>query len=129
MYCDLCCRFQIYAFRHQAMLFFIAGLALLLIGLQNISFAQAYGGSPGDPTMDYRFVAITQRALGLIEGSLGGLVMVIAGLLAIINAAMGAYKAAIALLVVAVGSFVLRSLVSMFFRVDPSILPSPDMDM
>ena len=51
----------------------------------------------------------------LIEGSFGALVMVVAGLGAIIAAAMGAYRASLGMLVVAVGSFILRSLVSLFF--------------
>ena len=41
--------------------------------------------------------------------------MLVAGLIAIIAAAMGAYRAAVGMLVVAVGAFILRSLVSLFF--------------
>lgn len=51
----------------------------------------------------------------LIEGSFGALIMVVAGLGAIIAAAMGAYRAMVGMLVVAVGSFILRALVSLFF--------------
>lgn len=51
----------------------------------------------------------------LIEGSFGALVMVVAGLGAIIAASMGAYRASVGMLVVAVGSFILRALVSLFF--------------
>jgi len=43
--------------------------------------------------------------------------MVVAGLGAIISAAMGAYRASVGMIVVAVGSFILRSLVSLFFGV------------
>lgn len=57
----------------------------------------------------------------LIEGSFGALVMVVAGLGAIISAAMGAYRATIGMLVVALGSFVLRALVSLFFNSDQFI--------
>jgi hypothetical protein len=53
--------------------------------------------------------------LRFIEGSFGALVMVASGIGAIVAAAFGAYKAAIALLFVAVGAFILRSLVSLFF--------------
>ncbi len=55
---------------------------------------------------------------GFIEGAFGALIMVIAGILAIISAAMGGYRTAVSLLVVAVGAFILRSLVSLFFGVD-----------
>jgi hypothetical protein len=41
--------------------------------------------------------------------------MVVAGLGAIISAAFGAYRAAVGMLVVAVGAFILRALVSLFF--------------
>ncbi|MFN8392807.1 MAG: hypothetical protein U0136_21115 [Bdellovibrionota bacterium] len=51
----------------------------------------------------------------LIEGSFGAMLTVTAGLGAIISAAMGAYRAAVSMLVVAVGSFILRALVSLFF--------------
>jgi hypothetical protein len=54
----------------------------------------------------------------LIEGAFGALVMVIAGLGAIVAASMGAYRAAVGMLVVAVGAFILRALVSLFFGVD-----------
>lgn len=51
----------------------------------------------------------------LIEGAFGALIMVAAGLGALFAAAMGAYKMALTLLVVAVGAFILRALVSLFF--------------
>ena len=41
--------------------------------------------------------------------------MVIAGLGAIVAAALGAYKGALSMVVVAVGAFILRSLISLFF--------------
>ena len=50
-----------------------------------------------------------------MEGAFGALVMVVAGLGAIVAAAMGAYRAAVGMLVVAVGAFILRALVSLFF--------------
>ena len=54
----------------------------------------------------------------LIEGAFGALIMVVAGLGAIVAAAMGAYRAAVGMLVVAVGAFILRALVSLFFGTD-----------
>ena len=41
--------------------------------------------------------------------------MVVSGIGAIVAAAMGAYRAAVGMIVVAVGSFILRALVSLFF--------------
>jgi hypothetical protein len=60
----------------------------------------------------------TGNLLRFIEGSFGALIMVGAGLGAIIAGAFGAYKAAISMLVVAVGAFILRALVSLFFGTD-----------
>jgi len=57
----------------------------------------------------------TGNMLRFIEGSFGALVMVGAGLGAILAGAFGAYKAAISLLFVALGAFILRALVSLFF--------------
>jgi hypothetical protein len=49
------------------------------------------------------------------EGAFGALVMVVAGIGAIVSSAFGAYRAATSLIVVACGSYILRSLVSLFF--------------
>ncbi len=65
-----------------------------------------------DDTLN-RFAA--GNLLMFIEGSFGALIMITAGLGAIIAGAFGAYKAAISLLFVAVGAFILRALVSLFF--------------
>ncbi len=54
----------------------------------------------------------------LLEGAFGALIMVVAGLMAIVAAAMGGYRAALGMLIVAVGAFILRSLVSLFFGTD-----------
>ncbi len=56
--------------------------------------------------------------LRLLEGAFGALIMVIAGILAIISAAMGGYRNAISMLVVALGAFILRALISLFFGTD-----------
>lgn len=50
-----------------------------------------------------------------VEGSFGALVTVVAGLVAIVSAAMGAYRAAMSCLIVAVGAFTLRTVVEIFF--------------
>ena len=69
---------------------------------------------------DFRFAELTGRLFALIEGNAGALVMVIAGIAALVSAAFGAFRAAISLLVVAVGAFILRSLVVIFFNYTPT---------
>jgi hypothetical protein len=75
-------------------------------------------GAPGRGVQggDGRIFEVTARIFELIEGNLGALIMVTAGLAAIVSAALGAYRAAVGLLVVAVGAFILRSLVDIFFN-------------
>ena len=51
-----------------------------------------------------------------VEGSFGALVFVCAGVFAILSAAVGQYRAALALLVVGIGGFILRSILSTFFN-------------
>ena len=65
---------------------------------------------------DERVSEAVNRIFGYIEGAFGALIMVAAGLGAIMAAAFGQYRAAIGLLVVAVGAFILRSLVGTFFN-------------
>jgi hypothetical protein len=54
----------------------------------------------------------------MIEGAFGALVVVAAGIGTIIAAVVGAYRIAFALFVTAVGAFILRSYVSLFFGTD-----------
>jgi len=54
----------------------------------------------------------------LIEGAFGALLVVGAGIAAIIAGVVGAYKAAFALFVTAIGAFILRAYVSLFFGTD-----------
>lgn len=54
----------------------------------------------------------------MIEGAFGALVVVAAGIGAIIAGVVGAYKAAFALFLTAVGAFILRAYVSLFFGTD-----------
>ena len=58
------------------------------------------------------------RLYASVEGGMGGLFATIAGVVAIIFAVVGAFKAAWGFLLVAVGSFILRALVSLFYDVD-----------
>lgn len=65
---------------------------------------------------DKRVVEATNGVLLYLEGSFGALVMVSAGIGAILSSAFGQYRAALGLMVVAIGSFILRSLMSTFFN-------------
>ena len=91
-------------------------LAAELANAGDAEIAAAQEAEALDPNYDdslFRFSA--GNLLAFLEGAFGALVMVGAGLGAIIAAAFGAYKASIALLFVAVGAFILRALVSLFF--------------
>ncbi len=92
------------------------GIILLAAAGADFSLAQL-SNTPGSGVAagDDRIYDMGSRMFELIEGNLGSLVMIVAGLLAIIAAALGSYRAATSLLVVAVGAFILRSLVVIFF--------------
>lgn len=102
--------------QHARVILLVIGLGLLMHGLAELSAAQT-----GDQTPDFDDADI-RGAVGLlfslIEGAFGALIMVVAGIGAIISAALGAYRAALGMLVVAVGAFILRALVSLFFGTD-----------
>lgn len=91
---------------------FTAGSALLVLGLQHYSAADPV---TFDATEIQRGVC---QLLALQEGSFGAMIMVVAGIGAIISSAFGAYRAATSMLVVALGSFILRALVALFFGSD-----------
>lgn len=91
------------------------GVVLLTIGLAGGAFAQ--GGAKH--TIHYNDERLSQSInaiLTYIEGTFGAMVMVAAGIGAILSSAFGQYRAALGLLVVAVGAFILRSLVGTFFN-------------
>src|SRR5262245_50079482 len=97
---------------------FVCGAAVLASGFAAMSYAQ--GGAPlGSYTGAQFDDTLIRNAVGnlfmLVEGAFGALIMVVSGIGAIVAAAMGAYRAAVGMIVVAVGSFILRSLVSLFF--------------
>ncbi|MCB0346877.1 MAG: hypothetical protein KDD66_17295 [Bdellovibrionales bacterium] len=102
--------------KHSDAALWLLGFALLATGLCADSFAQlATAPGSGVAGGDDRIYEVVNRIFLLIEGNLGALIMISAGLGAIIAAAFGAYRAAVGLLVVAVGAFILRSLVAIFF--------------
>ena len=99
----------------QAMLL-LTGIALLSFGILNSAHANTGGGAEMmAETDDVRIANATVTLLGYLEGSFGALVMVVSGVGAIMGAAFGQYKASLGCLVVAVGSFILRSFMNTFF--------------
>lgn len=111
----------IYQTNKEDLLFVIYSLAtaVLVITIPQIVNAQACGGPSGSCAQPDFDPELIEGAVGLlfrlIEGAFGALIMVVAGLGAIIAAAMGAYRASLGMLVVALGAFILRALVSLFF--------------
>jgi hypothetical protein len=87
---------------HKAMLFLLGGVIFLTAGADN---AHAGFGSFGEAC---------NKMLLLIEGAFGALVAAAAGVAAIVAAALGGFKMAWALVVVAVGSFILRAFITIF---------------
>jgi len=93
---------------------FIFGMTILVFGLSMDS--HAWNGST--KYNDARIVNAVNAVLTYLEGTFGALVMAAAGIGAILSAAFGQYKAALSLMVVAIGAFILRSLMSTFFNDD-----------
>jgi len=94
-------------------LFILVALATIAL-TSGLAFAQTETLSDQGPGLgvaagDFRIAEFTERMFSLIEGNLGAMIMVVAGLAAIVSAAFGAFRAAISLLVVAVGAVILRS--------------------
>lgn len=99
---------------------FVAGVAILGVGLSGDLYAQ-YGaggqaGIYGNSVNDARIQGAVQAIMQYLEGSFGALIMAASGVGAIMAAAFGQYKAALSLMVVAVGSFILRNLINTFFN-------------
>ena len=99
---------------HARAVLFIAGVSLLALGLSADVVAQQV---PGAIAYNDEKVSNAVNAIMLyLEGSFGALIMAASGIGAIMSAAFGQYKAALSLMVVAVGSFILRSLIGTFFN-------------
>lgn len=105
------------------LLLFALGCAVLALGLQKYSFAQSTGEQAvlADHGLTFTDDRIAQAVVGIftmIEGSFGALVMVCSGVAAILGSAFGQYRSALGCLVVAVGSFILRSVTETFFNME-----------
>ena len=101
---------------HIQCMLFILGVGILSCGLLETALAQATPGQNGYKYNDERISSSANAVLLYLEGSFGALVMVASGIGAILSAAFGQYRAALGLMVVAIGSFILRSLMSTFFN-------------
>ena len=95
---------------------FCLGVVLLTSGV--VLGVSAQEGTAGYEYNDTRIAEAVDVILLYLQGSFGALVMVCAGIGAILSSAFGQYRAALGLLVVAVGAFILRSLVATFFNAD-----------
>ena len=110
-------------------LLFVVGVGLLSVGMAGASHAGSLvdinigGGlnSLQDHDITYNDSQVAQAVIAILtylEGSFGALVMVTAGIAAILSSAFGQYRAALGCLVVAVGSFILRSFMNTFFNTE-----------
>jgi hypothetical protein len=95
---------------------FTLGVGLLAVGMSGGVVAQT--DLVDVEYNDVRLANAVDRIFTYLEGSFGALIMVASGLGAIMSAAFGQYKAALGCLVVAVGAFILRSVLSTFFNTE-----------
>lgn len=100
--------------KHAQTFMMILGVGILTLGL----YRQALADEPEFNAE--RINGAFDRVLTFLEGAFGALVMVAAGLGAILSSAFGQYRAALGCLVIAVGTFILRSFISTFFNVEGS---------
>lgn len=84
----------------------LIGAALLLCAV-SVEPALAYDGA--------KYGTICNNVLDMADGTFGAMLTAIAGIGAIIASAMGGFKAAWACVVVAVGGFILRGYMTLFF--------------
>jgi ABC-type methionine transport system permease subunit len=96
-------------FNNSDKIMFAAGVGLIVSAVPTVASAQ------GDMDQDSINQVIQILLNDMIGGSFGALIMIIAGLVAIISASMGAYRASMSALVVAVGAFILKAVVTAFW--------------
>lgn len=96
---------------HAQYALFVFGVTLVALSLPSFAFADYYQ-EPDYNKLDN----VIRIVLDLIEGRFGVLIMLCAGIGAIISSAFGQYRAALSLLVVALGAFILRTIISIFFN-------------
>jgi hypothetical protein len=101
--------------RQAQVVLFVFGIGILALGLTEAASAQFNQGGIIRYN-DQRIVNAVNAIMTYLEGTFGALVMAAAGIGAILAAAFGNYKAALSLMVVAVGAFILRSVMATFFN-------------
>ena len=91
---------------------------LLLVGLGLISLAMTSGAGAQEATNydDQLLTDSINYILTYMEGTYGALIMACAGVLSVLSAAYGQYRTSICMLIVAVGSYILRSFIGTFFQ-------------
>jgi hypothetical protein len=111
---------------------FTVGVLALGIGLSGDLFAQGAGGSGAfarnNDIYDRQIAQSVNVLFKYIEGSFGALIMAASGIGAIMSAAFGQYKMALSCMVVAVGAFILRSMMNTFFNVESIISEGGSLD-
>jgi hypothetical protein len=103
--------------KHARIILFAAGVALLGVGLSADVVAQGGVVARGGQIEDARIASAVNVLFKFLEGSFGALIMAAAGIGAILSASFGQYKAALSCMVVAVGAFILRSMMNTFFNI------------
>lgn len=93
----------------------LMGMVLLAMGAIHFVFAQG-GTSLEQNFNDSMLAQVVIVIVRYLRGAFGALLLVIAGIAAIISAAFGQYRVALGLAIVAVGSFVIISLLLTFFN-------------
>ena len=94
---------------------FVVGSIMLVAGLGQVASAQGAMQYSVGGDWNQGIVNAIAGVFHWLDGGFGALIMIGAGLMAIVTAAMGAYKAAMACLVIAAGTFILRSFAKLFF--------------
>ena len=98
--------------RQVQLMLFGLGAVLLVSGLTVEASAYTAKANYNDD----RVSEAADVILTYINGAFGALVMIACGVAAILSSAFDQYRAAMGLMVVAVGSFILRSLVNTWFN-------------
>jgi hypothetical protein len=99
--------------RHIQFMLLAIGGALLTVGLSTDASAVYTAAASYN---DDRVAEAADVIFTYVTGSFGALVMIACGVGAILSSAFGQYRAALGLMVVAVGAFILRSLVGTWFN-------------
>ena len=118
-YHAFCCNLLLRLEKHSRVLLLVFGLALVTGGVGGLCDAQEEYIKEGANYEEVELNSGMNASLTkLIQGAFGSLVMVVAGLGSFVAAAMGAYKAAGAMLVVAIGAFIARGTISVMSGYD-----------